>query len=178
MTRNNKATPNMRTWVLYILVGVLFMAGVVLASGWKALHATEERFCQTIAFVKSQSTSFEQYNDTITAKALRRAAVAVHQLAENPALDLSDPQCLNRQAEKLWLTGISVLGPDGTLRCESTTNGIGYDRFGDQLKNDAVLDGFSYPRKTYVKRILLEDGSAVEYCPLPWPVGCSVRSRL
>ena len=58
MTRNNKTTPNTRTWVLYILVGVLFMAGVVLASGWKALHATEERFCQTIEFVKSQSTSF------------------------------------------------------------------------------------------------------------------------
>lgn len=68
MTRNNKTTPNTRTWVLYILVGALLMAGVVLASGWKALHATEERFCQTIEFVKSQSTSFEQYNDTITAK--------------------------------------------------------------------------------------------------------------
>ena len=75
---------------------------------------------------------------------------------------LSDPQCLNRQTEKLWLTGISVLGPDGTLRCESTTNGIGYDRFDDQLKNDAVLDVLSYPRKTYVKRVLLEDGSAVD----------------
>ena len=110
----------------------------------------------------TQSTSFEKHNDTITAKALRRTAVAVHQLAENPALDLSDPQCLNRQTEKLWLTGISVLGPDGTLRCESTTNGIGYDRFGDQLKNDAVLDVLSYPRKTYVKRVLLEDGSAVD----------------
>ena len=46
--------------------------------------------------------------------------------------------------------------------CESTTNGIGYARFGDQLKNDAVLDILSYPRKTYVKRVLLEDGSAVD----------------
>ena len=126
------------------------------------MRAAEARFCQTLEFVKSQSTSFEKHNDTITAKALRRAAVSVHQLAQDPALDLSDPQCLNRQAEKLWLTGISVLAPDGTLLCESTTNGIGYDRFGDQLKNDAVLDGFSYPRKTYVKRVLLEDGSAVD----------------
>ncbi len=100
------------------------------------MRTAEERFCQTpLDFVKSQSTSFEKYNDTITAKALRRTAVAVvHQLAENTALDLSDPQCLNRQTEKLWLTGISVLAPDGTLLCESTTNGIGYDRFGDQLK--------------------------------------------
>ena len=162
MTRNNKATPNMRTWVLYILVGVLFMAGVVLASGWKALHATEERFCQTIAFVKSQSTSFEQYNDTITAKALRRTAVSVHQLAGDTALDLSDPHCLKQQTETLWLTGISVLRPDGTLLCEYTANGIGYAQLEDRLKKETALDVFRFPQKTYLKRVLLADGSAVD----------------
>ena len=162
MTRNNKATPNTRTWVLYILVGVLFMVGVVLASGWKALHATEERFCQTLAFVKSQSTSFEQYNDTITAKALRRTAVSVHQLAGDAALDLSDPHCLKQQTETLWLTGISVLRPDGTLLCEYTANGIGYAQLEDQLKKETALDVFRFPQKTYLKRVLLADGSAVD----------------
>ena len=162
MTRNNKTTPNTRTWVLYILVGVLFMAGVVLASGWKALHVTEERFCQTIAFVKSQSTSFEQYNDTITAKALRRTAVSVHQLAGDAALDLSDPHCLKQQTETLWLTGISVLRPDGTLLCEYTANGIGYAQLEDQLKKETALDVFRFPQKTYLKRVLLADGSAVD----------------
>ena len=162
MTRNNKATPNTRIWVLYILVGVLFMAGVVLASGWKALHVTEERFCQTIAFVKSQSTSFEQYNDTITAKALRRTAVSVHQLAGDAALDLSDPHCLKQQTEALWLTGISVLRPDGTLLCEYTTNGIGYAQLEDQFKKETALDVFRFPQKTYLKRVLLVDGSAVD----------------
>ena len=162
MARKNRTTPDKRIWTAYLIIGVLLMAGVAFFSSWRAMRATEEHFCQTLDFVKSQSTSFEKYNDTVVAKALRRAAVAVHQLAQDPALDLSDPQCLNRQTEKLWLTGISVLGPDGTLRCESTTNGIGYDRFGDQLKNDAVLDVLSYPRKTYVKRVLLEDGSAVD----------------
>ena len=162
MARKNRTTPDKRIWTAYLIIGVLLMAGVAFFSSWRAMRTAEERFCQTLEFVKSQSTSFEKHNDTITAKALRRTAVAVHQLAEDTALDLSDPQCLNRQTEKLWLTGISVLGPDGTLRCESTTNGIGYDRFGDQLKNDAVLDVLSYPRKTYVKRVLLEDGSAVD----------------
>ena len=162
MTRNNKTTPNTRTWVLYILVGVLFMAGVVLASGWKALHTTEERFCQTIEFVKSQSTSFEQYNDTITAKALRRTAVSVHQLAGDAALDLSDPHCLKQQTETLWLTGISVLHPDGTLLCEYTANGIGYAQLEDRLKKETVLDVFRFPQKTYLKRVLLADGSAVD----------------
>ena len=162
MTRNNKATPNTRTWVLYVLVGVLLMAGVVLASGWKALHATEERFCQTIEFVKSQSTSFEQYNDTITAKALRRTAVSVHQLAGDAALDLSDPHCLKQQTETLWLTGISVLRPDGTLLCEYTANGIGYAQLEDRLKKETALDVFRFPQKTYLKRVLLADGSAVD----------------
>ncbi len=162
MTRNNKTTPNTRIWVLYILVGVLFMAGVVLASGWKALHVTEERFCQTIAFVKSQSTSFEQYNDTITAKALRRTAVSVHQLAGDAALDLSDPHCLKQQTETLWLTGISVLRPDGTLLCEYTANGIGYAQLEDQLKKETALDVFRFPQKTYLKRVLLADGTAVD----------------
>ena len=162
MTHNSKTTPNTRTWVLYILVGVLFMAGVVLASGWKALHATEERFCQTIEFVKSQSTSFEQYNDTITAKALRRTAVSVHQLASDAALDLSDPHCLKQQTETLWLTGISVLRPDGTLLCEYTANGIGYAQLEDRLKKETALDVFRFPQKTYLKRVLLADGSAVD----------------
>ena len=162
MARKNRTTSDTRVWAVYLIIGVLLMIGVTFLSSWRAMRTAEERFCRILEFVKSQSTSFEKYNDTITAKALRRAAVAVHQLAEDPALDLSDPQCLNRQAEKLWLTGISVLGPDGALLCESTTNGIGYARFGDQLKNDAVLDVLSYPRKTYVKRVLLEDGSAVD----------------
>ena len=162
MARKNRTTPDKKIWAVYLIIGVLLMVSVTFFSSWRAMRTAEERFCRILEFVKSQSTSFEKYNDTITAKALRRAAVAVHQLAEDPALDLSDPQCLNRQAEKLWLTGISVLGPDGALLCESTTNGIGYARFGDQLKNDAVLDVLSYPRKTYVKRVLLEDGSAVD----------------
>ena len=162
MTRNNKTTPNTRIWVLYVLVGVLFMAGVVLASGWKALHVTEERFCQTLAFVKSQSTGFERYNDTITAKALRRTAVSVHQLAGDAALDLSDPHCLKQQTETLWLTGISVLRPDGTLLCEYTANGIGYAQLEDRLKKETALDVFRFPQKTYLKRVLLADGSAVD----------------
>ena len=106
MARKNRTTPDTWRWGLYLVIGVLFMAVVVFFSGWRALRTTEARFCQILDFVKSQSTSFEKYNDTVVAKTLRRTAVSVHQLAQNPALDLSDPQCLNRQAELLWLTGI------------------------------------------------------------------------
>ena len=162
MAHKNRTLSDAGRWGIYLIVGVLFMTSIVFLSDWRALRTTEGRFCQTLDFVKSQSTSFEKYNDIVAAKALRRTAVSVHQLAQDPALDLSDPQCLKKQTEKLWLTGISVLAPDGTLLCESTTNGIGYAQFGEQLKNDTVLDVSSHPQKTYLKRVLLEDGSAVD----------------
>ena len=162
MERKNKPAPAARIWALYLIVGVLFMAGVVFFSNWKALCSTEERFCQILDFVKSQSTRYEKYNDTVAAKTLRRTAVSVQELADDPALDLSDPQCLKKEAERLWLTGISVLDPEGTLLCEYTANGVGYARFDDQLRTDAALDVFRYPQKTYMKRVLLEDGSVVD----------------
>ena len=162
MEHKNKPAPAARIWALYLIVGVLFMAGVVFFSNWKALCTTEERFCQILNFVKSQSTRYEKYNDTVAAKTLRRTAVSVQELADDPALDFSDPQCLKKEAERLWLTGISVLDPEGTLLCEYTANGVGYARFGDQLRTDAALDVFRYPQKTYMKRVLLEDGSVVD----------------
>ena len=58
MEHKNKPAPAARIWALYLIVGVLFMAGVILFSGWKALCSTEERFCQILDFVKSQSTRY------------------------------------------------------------------------------------------------------------------------
>lgn len=94
MAHKNRTLSDAGRWGIYLIVGVLFMTSIVFLSDWRALRTTEGRFCQTLDFVKSQSTSFEKYNDIVAAKALRRTAVSVHQLAQDPALDLSDPQCL------------------------------------------------------------------------------------
>ena len=162
MKRKTDAAPNKRKWAIYLIVGVLLLVGVIFVSGKNQHRLTEERFDQTLDFIKSQSTSYEKYNDIVTAKALRHEAVSVHQLADDPTLDLSDSQCLEDQAEALWLTGISVLDSNGTLLCEYTADGVGYAQLEDQLKRDTVLDALRYPQKTYVKQLLLEDGSAVD----------------
>ena len=76
MNRNKKTfTPGMRVTALYLLMGVLLLLAVTLFSGRESMRATEEYFDRTINFVKVQSTSYEKYNDTITAKALRRMAL-------------------------------------------------------------------------------------------------------
>lgn len=90
MNRNKKPFPSgMRVAVLYLLMGVLLLLAVTLFSGRASIRATEEYFDRTINFVKVQSTSYEKYNDTITAKSLRRIAVSVRQLAENDAFWIS-----------------------------------------------------------------------------------------
>ena len=77
MNRKKKTfTPGMRMAALYLLMGVLLLLAVTLFSGQESMRATEDYFARTISFVKVQSTSFEKHNDTITAKALRRMAVA------------------------------------------------------------------------------------------------------
>ena len=162
MKRKTDAAPNKRKWAIYLIVGVLLLVGAAFFSGKNQFRLTEERFDQTLDFIKSQSTSYEKYNDIVTAKALRHEAVSVHQLADDPTLDLSDSQCLEDQAEALWLAGISVLDSNGTLLCEYTADGVGYAQLEDQLKRDTVLDALRYPQKTYVKQLLLEDGSAVD----------------
>ena len=162
MKRKTDAAPNKRKWAIYLIVGVFLLVGAAFFSGKNQFRLTEERFDQTLDFIKSQSTSYEKYNDIVTAKALRHEAVSVHQLADDPTLDLSDSQCLEDQAEALWLAGISVLDSNGTLLCEYTADGVGYAQLEDQLKRDTVLDALRYPQKTYVKQLLLEDGSAVD----------------
>ena len=163
MNRNKKTfTPNMRVAALYLLMGVLLLLAVTLFSGRESIRATEEYFDRTINFVKVQSTSYEKYNDTITAKSLRRMAVSVRQLAENDALDLYDPESLRAETESLWLTGIAVLDENGESLCEYTNGNIGYAQFAESLREQAALNVLQNPQKTYFKRILLQDGTAVD----------------
>lgn len=163
MNRNKKPFPSgMRVAALYLLMGVLLLLAVTLFSGRESMRATEEYFDRTINFVKVQSTSYEKYNDTVTAKALRRMAVSVRQLAENDTLDLYDPEALRKETESLWLTGIAVLDENGESLCEYTDGNIDYAQFAESLREQAAMNVLQNPQKTYLKRILLQDGTAVD----------------
>ena len=163
MNRNKKPFPSgMRVAALYLLMGVLLLLAVTLFSGRESMRATEEYFDRTINFVKVQSTSYEKYNDTITAKSRRRMAVAVRQLAENDTLNLYDPEALRKETESLWLTGIYVRDENGESLCEYTDGNIDYAQFAESLREQAALNVLQNPQKTYLKRILLQDGTAVD----------------
>lgn len=163
MNRNKKTfLSGMRLVALYLLMGVLALLITAIISGRESMRATEEYFARTINFVKTQSTSYEKHNDTITAKALRRMAVTVRQLAENDALDLYDPESLRAETESLWLSGIAVLDENGKSLCEYTDGNVDYAQFAGSLRENAALNVLQNPQKTYLKRILLQNGTAVD----------------
>ena len=54
MKRKTDATPNKQKWAIYLIVGVLLLAGVAFFSGKNELRLTEERFDQTLASVGRQ----------------------------------------------------------------------------------------------------------------------------
>ena len=53
MAHKNRTLSDAGRWGIYLIVGVLFMAGIVFLSDWRALRTAEGRFCQTLDFVKS-----------------------------------------------------------------------------------------------------------------------------
>ena len=147
---------------LYVVIGILVLLVTLVISGERDLRRTEEHFNETVNFIKTQSASYEKYNSTVEAKALHREAVSVKHLVEDADADFHTEAGLKKEAEKLWLTGISVLNPDGTLLCEYTENGIGYQKFAEELEKDSALDVLQYPQKTYLKYITLSDGTVVD----------------
>lgn len=117
----------------------------------------EQRMTELIDFVKEQSSSYVQRNETSVAKALVRGTSAVQEL-DGVTLDCDEDE-LRQYVERLWLTGISVLDANGRLVCEYSTDGIGYASLQIDLEAKRVLAVIGHPQSTYVRRVQLTDGS-------------------
>ena len=112
---------------------------------------------ELIDFVKEQSSSYVQYNETAVAKALVRGTTAVQEL-DGVTLDCGEDE-LRQYVERLGLTGISVLDANGRLICEYSADSIGYTRLQTDLEAERVLAVIGHPQSTYVRRVQLTDGS-------------------
>lgn len=117
----------------------------------------ERRMTELIDFVKEQSSSYVQYNETAVAKALVRGTTAVQEL-DGVTLDCGEDE-LRQYVERLGLTGISVLDVNGRLVCEYSADSIGYTRLQTDLEAERVLAVIGHPQSTYVRRVQLTDGS-------------------
>ena len=158
MNNNSRRIVSRRTfWCLCLAAGLLFLGAVFLLSRHADMQDCERRMTELIDFVKEQSSSYVQYNETAVAKALVRGTTAVQEL-DGVTLDCGEDE-LRQHVERLGLTGISVLDANGRLVCEYSTDGIGYTRLQTDLEAERVLAVIGHPQSTYVRRVQLTDGS-------------------
>lgn len=152
-----RARANSIFWTISLTVGVLLFGMVFVVSKHQDELECREQLVTAFEFFKAQTSAYSKYNDTAVAKSLVRESAAVHAL-QDCALDASAVE-LRQVTEKLWMTGVALLDPEGQLISEYTEDGVGYEAIRDGLPAVATLGLLEAPDKTYVKRVELRDGS-------------------
>ena len=155
--KKKRARANSIFWAVSLTVGVLLFGMVFVVSKHQDELECREQLVTAFEFFKAQTSAYSKYNDTAVAKSLVRESAAVHAL-QDCALDASEAE-LRQDTEKLWMTGVALLDPEGQLISEYTEDGVGYEAIRDGLPEVATLGLLEAPDKTYVKRVELRDGS-------------------
>ncbi len=159
--KKKRARANSIFWAVSLTVGVLLFSLVFVVSKHQDELDCKERLVTTFEFFKTQTSAYSKYNDTAVAKSLVRESAAVHALERDCTLDASEAE-LQQYTETLWMTGVALLDPTGSLISEYTKDGVGYEAIRDGLPEIASLGLVDAPDKTYVKRVELSDGSFVD----------------
>lgn len=152
-----RARANSIFWAVSLTVGVLLFGMVFVVSKHQDELECREQLVTAFEFFKVQTSAYSKYNDTAVAKSLVRESAAVHAL-QDCALDASEAE-LRQDTEKLWMTGVALLDPEGQLISEYSEDCVGYEAIRDGLPEVATLGLLEAPDKTYVKRVELRDGS-------------------
>lgn len=151
---------NQKYHLLFLGIGMILLLITFVCSKQLDEQKCEKRMATTIDFLKSQTNNYKRYNDTEIAKSLIRESLAV-QAVSDCNLSTTEEE-VRAKVMRQWLTGITILDTDGNIRTEYTRDGVGYDVMRTELEKDSVMDVASYKQKTYIRRILLEDGSHVD----------------
>ena len=139
MNDNSRRIVSRRTfWCLCLAAGLLFLGAVFLLSRHADMQDCERRMTELIDFVKEQSSSYVQYNETAVAKALVRETTNVQEL-EGVTLD-----CGEDELRQFFQAAHRVLREGGGLFLDLSTpyklrRVLGNHFIGDEDENIAYL---------------------------------------
>ena len=162
---------NRHFWSIVTIIGIVIAVIVGSIAFFSSRAQTESSARSTIEYVKTQSLTFDSFNDASTMKSLVRLTENASTLARDiqNADGTIDEGFLVECASNLRLTAAIVLDPEGNLLCQHTSDGVGYDDLRETLINEAVLNVSVYSAKVYSARVDLDDGSYVD-------IGCASRT--
>lgn len=159
-----------RFWAIAIVVGVL----VALVSGMfgfgSMLRQAADRSDNVVGFAKSQSLTYDSFNDSVAMTSQVLALENATQLARSISYDGDgvDQADFERAARQLGISNAFVLTADGQLVSSYSNNNVTFDMVQHEVTADVVLEVVDHPRKVYATRIVLDDGSYID-------IGCTAR---
>lgn len=159
-----------RFWAIAIVVGVL----VALVSGMfgfgSMLRQAADRSDNVVGFAKSQSLTYDSFNDSVAMTSQVLALENATQLARSISYDGDgvDQADFERAARQLGISNAFVLTADGQLVSSYSNNNVTFDMVQHEVTADVVLEVVDHPRKVYATRIVLDDGSYID-------IGCPAR---
>ena len=168
VARNNH--PGRRFWAIAIAVGVAVACVSGLISFGSVLRQAAERTDNVVAFAKSQSLTYDSFNDSAAMTSQVLALENAEQLARNISysIDGIDQAGLEGSARQLGLSNAFVLSADGQLVRSYSNNDVTFDMVQREVTDEVALEVIDDPRKMYATRIVLDDGSYID-------VGCAAR---
>ena len=161
--------------VVAVVMGLVLSAVVALVSAYIDKRNNDARLATEIEYIKRQYSNYIEFNNTEAAKSLLRKAESA-KLIRDADEDLTRAD-LERHAEELAATGITVLDGGCSVKTEYTKDGVGFEEFRHMLNTDTIRRVTEYENDIYMKRILLEDESYVDVAILQYKDGALLVYR-
>ena len=159
-----------RFWAIAIVVGVMVACVSGMFGFGSVFRHAAERSDNVVGFAKSQSLTYDSFNDSVAMTSQVLALENATQLARNisDSGDEVDQADLERAARELGVSNAFVLTADGRLVSSYSNNNVTFGMVQHEITADAALEVVDHPRKVYSTRIVFDDGSYID-------IGCAAR---
>lgn len=159
-----------RFWAIAIVVGVMVACVSGMFGFGSVFRHAAERSDNVVGFAKSQSLTYDSFNDSVAMTSQVLALENATQLARyiSDSGDGVDQADLERAARELGVSNAFVLTADGRLVSSYSNNNVTFGMVQREITADVALEVVDHPRKVYSTRIVFDDGSYID-------IGCAAR---
>lgn len=159
-----------RFWGIVIIIGIVVVCVSGLLSFGSMFKQAAERSDNIVSFAKSQSLTYDSFNDSVAMTSQVLALENATQLARNISYggESAGQAGLEQMARQLGISNAFVLTADGQLVSSYSNNDVTFQMVQQEVTDDVALEVIDHPSKVYGTRIAFDDGSYID-------VGCAAR---
>ena len=148
---------------MVVIGGIIVILSVLFTSVKIETNRVNTKMESTIKYIKDQYSMYNHYNDATEVKSLMRMIENVQQVGRDLKRDKLPIQArLKQYAKEQKLDGIILLDENDQQIAQYHAGSKLKKVLNYAMKKEAILDVKKYPKKAYVTRIELEDGSYID----------------